>query len=315
MSDRYTATEWATMEGGHSLDTPKQEPTFLEELHEARMTRNASNIKVLTYTDCCERTYLTLLVLEILRRFPNMAGIAAGYAKKTGIHDSYKRFRMSSTDLYNFVYFISGPDEAQDKLKDPKAAKVLKQRTTMPLMAFNRYISKLAIGTAPSANDQEVLIRIESALKITNSDYKAIRREIYGFNQISTASKKKAVTRLLMACRAKLRSSDIIQYLEELSARRDLETYRVTDPEPTISTPDIDVTGKDLMGYRYLVGSKNIMLTKKFLELAKDGKSVPANILQAYMPAIVMLDNIVKGGPGFVQMLRTLENRAKKTPK
>jgi len=49
--------------------------------------------------------------------------------------------------------------------------------------------------------------------------------------------------------------------------------------------------------------------------LAKDNKSVPANILQAYLPAIIMVDNIVKGGPGFVQMLRTLENRAKKTPK
>ena len=57
------------------------------------------------------------------------------------------------------------------------------------------------------------------------------------------------------------------------------------------------------------------MLTKKFLELAKNNKSVPANILQAYMPAIVMIDNIVKAGPGFVQMLRTLENRAKNAPK
>ena len=82
-----------------------------------------------------------------------------------------------------------------------------------------------------------------------------------------------------------------------------------------MSVPDIDVTGKDLAGYRYLVGAKNLMLTKKFLQLAKDNKSVPANILQAYLPAIIMIDNIVKGGPGFVQMLRTLENRAKKTPK
>ena len=31
------------------------------------------------------------------------------------------------------------------------------------------------------------------------------------------------------------------------------------------------------------------------------------------MPAIIMLDNIVKGGPAFIQMLRALENRAKKT--
>ena len=78
--------------------------------------------------------------------------------------------------------------------------------------------------------------------------------------------------------------------------------------------PDIEVTGKDLAGYRYLVGSKNLMMTKKFLELAKDGKSIPPQMVQAYLPAITMIDNIVKAGPGFVQMLRTLENRAKKTP-
>ena len=121
------------------------------------------------------------------------------------------------------------------------------------------------------------------------------------------------VTRLLLAARAKLRSSDIIEYLEKLSAERDLEVYRITDPEPKVSVPDINVTGQDLAVYARLVGSKNLMLTKKFLELAKDGKSIPASVVQAYLPAIVMLDNIVKGGPSFISLLRTLENRAQNT--
>ena len=51
------------------------------------------------------------------------------------------------------------------------------------------------------------------------------------------------------------------------------------------------------------------------LELAKDGKSIPANVLQAYMPAIIILDNIAKGGAGFVQALRALENRAQNSRK
>ena len=99
---------------------------------------------------------------------------------------------------------------------------------------------------------------------------------------------------------------------------RDFQTpvkvSKITETPIRISMPDIDVTGRDLSGYRYLVGAKNLMLTKKFLELAKDGKPVPAPMIQAYMPAITMIDNIVKAGPGFVQMLRTLENRAKKSP-
>jgi hypothetical protein len=289
---------------------------FIKELHEARLTRQGGALKTLTYTDCCERAYLTMLILEVLRKFPNMAAYAHGYAKKTSGHDNYNHFRMSSTDLYNFIYFIVGDKDALDKLKDPGAASIMRRSTQFPLMAFNRYVSKLKMGGAGNAQqDQQTFINIESALKITNSDYKAVRRNVFSFSSLSSNSKKQLVTRLLLAARAKLRNSDIIQYLEELSAERDLEVYKVSDPEPKVSIPDIAVTSQDMAGYLRLVGSKNLMLTKKFLELAKDGKSIPANILQAYIPAIIILDNIAKGGAGYVQALRALENRAKNSRK
>ena len=289
---------------------------FIKELHEARLTRQGGALKTLTYTDCCERAYLTMLILEVLRKFPNMAAYAHGYAKKTSGHDNYNHFRMSSTDLYNFIYFIVGDKDALDKLKDPGAASIMRRSTQFPLMAFNRYVSKLKMGGAGNAQqDQQTFINIESALKITNSDYKSVRRNVFSFSSLSSNSKKQLVTRLLLAARAKLRNSDIIQYLEELSAERDLEVYRVNDPEPKVSIPDIAVTSQDMAGYLRLVGSKNLMLTKKFLELAKDGKSIPANVLQAYIPAIIILDNIAKGGAGFVQQLRALENRAQKSRK
>ena len=289
---------------------------FIKELHEARLTRQGGALKSLTYTDCCERAYLTMLILEVLRKFPNTAAYAHGYAKKTSGYDNYNHFRMSSTDLYNFIYFIVGDKDALDKLKDPGAASVMRKNTQFPLMAFNRYVSKLKLGGAGlPQQDQQTFINIESALKITNSDYRSIRRNVFSFQSLSSNSKKQLVTRLLLAARAKLRNSDIIQYLEELSAERDLEVYKVNDPEPKVSIPDIAVTSQDMAGYLRLVGSKNLMLTKKFLELAKDGKSIPANVLQAYIPAIIILDNIAKGGAGFVQALRALENRAKNSRK
>ena len=288
---------------------------FIKELHEARLTRQGGALKSLTYTDCCERAYLTMLILEVLRRFPNSAPYAHGYGKKTASHDNYKHFRMSATDLYNFVYFIIGDDDALNKLKDPGAARRMRTSVQFPTLAFNRYVSKLSTGTVSSLNDQQTFLNIESALKISNSDYKAVRRNIFSFQSLSKNSKKQLVTRLLHAARAKLRNSDIIQYLEELSAEGDLEVYKVNDPEPKVSIPDIAVTGADMAGYLRLVGSRNLMLTKKFLELAKNGKSVPANVLQAYMPAIIILDNIAKGGTGFVNALRALENRAQNSRK
>ena len=284
---------------------------FLAELHEARMTRDSNNQKVLTYNDCCERLYLSILSLELLRRFPQFAPFAHGYAKKTTDRDSYKHFRMYATDLYNFAHFVTGDEETMQKLKDPQGAWAVRQRTTLPIMAFNRYLINLASGRASSMNDQETLMRIESALHIVNTDYKDIRRNIFNFNRLATFDKKKVATRLAFAVRAKLRSSDIIEYVEKLLAIRDLETAKVSDPEPTISTPDVIVQGRDLALYRYLVGTKNLILAKKIIEMAKSGQSIPKNIIQGYMPAIEMLDNIVKGGPAFISMLRALEKRAK----
>ena len=284
---------------------------FLAELHEARMTRDSNNQRVLTYTDCCERLYLSMLVLQLLRQYPQFAPVASGYAKKTIDKDNYKHFRAYNTDLYNFAYFVTGDEDAIKKLKDPTSAMAKREKTTLPTMNFNRYLSNLSIGKATTMDDQQVFARIENSLSITNSDYRDIRRNIFNLNRLATGDKKKVVTRLLFAVRAKLRSSDIIEYLEKLAAVRDLESAKVTDPEPTVSIPDITVTGRDLALYKYLVGSKNLMMTKKFLELAKDGKSIPQQFVQAYLPAITTIDNIVKGGPAFVSMLRALEKRAK----
>jgi len=283
---------------------------FLTELHEARMTRDSGNQRVLTYTDCCERLYLTMLTLELLRRYPQFAPVAHGYAKKTTDRDSYKHFRMYATDLYNFAYFVQGDTTALEKLKDPKAALKMRTRTTLPAMAFNRYLIALSSGRTSTINDQKVFLDIESALHIANTDYKAVRRNIFNLDRLATADKKKTVTRLLYAVRAKLRSSDIIEHLEALAAVRDLETAKVRDPEPTVSIADISVTAKDLGFYRYLLGTKNLMLAKKFIELAKDGKPIPPQMVKAYMPAIKSIDNIVKAGPAFISMLKALERRA-----
>jgi len=115
----------------------------------------------------------------------------------------------------------------------------------------------------------------------------------------------------MYAARAKLRSADIIDDLSKITAIKDLETARVSDPEATVSTPDITVTSKDLILYRQLVGAKNQMLAKKFIEFAKSGSAIPPQYAQAYLPIIKMIDEIVDGGSSYVQLLRSIHKRAK----
>jgi len=286
---------------------------FVSSLFEARMTRDSSDQKVLTYTDCSERLYLTLLILQLLNQYPTYRQLASKYARDTK-HSNYDRFRMYSTDLYNFVYFVTGNEEALNKLKDPESAKAMRKKSSFPTMAFNRYLMALQQGLiAPSI--MQVFLNIENGLRISNTDYKNIRRNVFLFNSITEREKQNLVTRLLHAARAKLRSSDIIEYLEKLASDRNLETGRVDDREPTISIPDISTQGRDLAMYRYIVGGSNLVATKRFIDLALNGKSIPGSLVQAYLPAIKMIDDIVKAGPSFVSVLKALQSRAQKSRK
>jgi len=313
MTDKFTAAQWAEIEGGHEV-TPVQEESysFLRDLHESRMTKDNGNAKKLTYTDCGERMYLTLLALETMRQYPDFKAYVQRYAKKTAGFEQHKMYRIMGTDLYNFTYFLVGDSGAQDKLKDPESAKRLRATTKLPTAAINRYINALASGKQP-VQVSNMFQAIETAIKVTNSDYKAIRRNLMNFARLTKAEKRLISTRLIFAVRAKLRSSDIIEDFEKFAAIKNLEKASVIDPEPTISTPDLSTTGAELALYRYLVGDRNLALTKKFLEQAKDGKAASANMVAAYLPAIKMIDDIVKGGPAMVQQLRAVHKRAKKT--
>jgi hypothetical protein len=158
-----------------------------------------------------------------------------------------------------------------------------------------------------------LLIKLEADLNITNSDYKAIRRALAKYSSTSMQEKKKIVTRLLIAARAKLRTSDLIDEFSKLAADNNLETSAVVDNEPTVSKPDLGMSAKDASLYRYLVGTQNLAQARKFLELASQGRSIPNTMVQAYLPVIKMIDDIVQAGPTYVQHLRVLQQRAKKT--
>jgi hypothetical protein len=287
---------------------------FIEEIHEARMTRDASNARVLTYTDCCERLYLSLLIVELLRRFPRYSSSVADYASRTTRYANYNSFKAGGTDLYNFIYFVSGPPEAQDKLKNPGAAKEMRKRTYFSTAQVNGYLTSIGHGNNPN-NALSILLSAEQSLNITNSDYKTLRRTIHNFDNLSTTEKKKNVTRLLYATRAKLRSSDIIDDLEKLAVEGNFETGLVKDNEPTISLPDIPLDSKDVTNYKFLVGTKNLMLAQKFIDLASKKASVPGNYIVGYLPIIKMVHDIVRAGPAFINQLRVLHKRAQKSTK
>ena len=283
---------------------------FIKGLHESRMTKDDGNSRKLTYSDCMERLYLSLLVLETLRQFPEFRVFVKTYTTKTAGFELYKYYRIMGTDLYNFVYFLVGPTSAQSKLKDPGAAAKLKKEIRVPTSDINRYINSLKNGKEPTLLTK-MFTELESSLRIKNTEYKSVRRSLLNFERLNKQEKRVMVTKLLYAVRAKLRNSDLIDDFEKLAAIKDLEKASVKDNQPTISTPDISTSNDQMALYRYIVGAENKQMTKKFIEHALSNQGASSSMIKGYLPAIKMLDDIISGGPAYIQQLRSLQKRAK----
>jgi|TARA_B110000977_G_scaffold104406_1_gene136250 hypothetical protein len=316
MTDRYTALEWAAIEGGHDVSPSEPKFAFFTDLHEARMTRDENNQRQLTYTDVCEKLYLSLCILDLVYKYPMNKRDAVQYANKTSGYPNYTVFRGSATDLHNLIYFATGDSAAMAKLKDPDKAAALRKSRTVPLMKLNRYLSAMAYGREMSSSDKAFLLNMESELGVDNTEYKRTRRDIMNWDKLPGVERRKAATRLLLASRAKMRNSDLHPILERLVADKNLETmYGVQDNEPKISSPD-KANSNEVIMYKYLYGEQtiNFPLIKQFLDRAERGETIPAHLVKAYAPAIKMLDEIVKAGPQYTNMVKIAYNRAKNKP-
>jgi hypothetical protein len=62
---------------------------------------------------------------------------------------------------------------------------------------------------------------------------------------------------------------------------------------------------------RLLVGSQNFAKAKRALEMARAGKSVPANFMEGLFPLLDLLENVMSGSIANTRVLQQLDKRAK----
>lgn len=287
---------------------------FIKELQESRMTRDARNQRLLTYTDCKEKAYLTILCLQAMRYYRKHKTDAMKYAYKTVMFREYNRFRIDSTDLYNLYHFITGDEKALKKLKNPGAAAKERRTTVISVGKLNGFLRRMASGDSVTAEDIKALALIESDLDISNPHYREIRRRLNTFDTDTTSERKTTITRLLFAARSKLSDSDVMPMFSKFAGDNNLEDFNATDPEPKISTPD-QMGMADVQMYRLLLPVNSLPFVSRFLNMITKGKTIPANIAASYYPLVMMVHDIVKAGPAYIDQLKILHNRAKKARK
>lgn len=287
---------------------------FIKDLQESRMTRDARNQRLLTYTDCKEKAYLTILCLQAMRYYRKHKTDAMKYAYKTVMFREYNRFRIDSTDLYNLYFFITGDETALKKLKNPEAAAKERRTTVISVGKLNGFLRRLASGDSVTAEDIKTLALIESDLDISNIHYREIRRRLNTFDSDSQAERKTTITRLLFAARSKLSDGDVMPMFSKFAGDNNLEDFNATDPEPKISTPDTMGMASVQM-YRLLLPVNSLPFVSRFLNMISKGKTIPANIASSYYPLVMMIHDIVRAGPAYIDQLKILHNRAKKARK
>ena len=275
---------------------------FLQYVSEGRVVRRQSDLQRYTFQEITERIYLSFLTLTLLRSFEQTKGFVKSYATDTLAYGSFERVRSTSNDLHNMMAVVAGDIEITKKLANKNAAMALRQRQTVPVLAIRRYLRDFRGSYA-------FLTKLESALGITNIDYKNLRRAISDYSNLDTKRKKATTTRLLQALRAKLSGTDLQRKAQEFADKQKLELDNVVDAERTV--PGQTLTPDEMTGYRVLVGAANVRRAKVAAEMVRQGRAVPAPIMQAYAPVVRMIDDIVKGGYTFVRLLQNLHDRAK----
>ena len=276
---------------------------FLKYVSERRVVRRQSDLQRYTFQEITERIYLSFLALSLLKNFDQTIGFVKTYANQTLAYGSFDRVRTTSNDLHNMLAVVAGDPSIVQKLGNKNAAMALRQRQIVPVLAIRRYLRTFK-------DSYSFLTQLESALGISNLDYKNLRRAISDYQKLDGRRKKATTTRLLQALKAKLSGTDLQRKTQEFADKQKLELDNVIDAERSV--PGKELTADEMSAYRLLVGATNVRRAKVAVDLVRQGKAVPAPIMSAYAPIIKMIDDIAKGGYTFVRLIQSIHDRAKK---
>ena len=107
---------------------------------------------------------------------------------------------------------------------------------------------------------------------------------------------------------AKMLKNDVNE--EELTERHSYDGIKARQVDDKQSEWGFDPKG--LTALRMLVGSAGMARAKRAMEMAKQGRAVPAVYMTSFIPLIDILDDIMRSGMANVQVLKNLDKRAKK---
>ena len=227
MEKKYTANEWAQIEGGHTIEekTSSLNLSIIGDLNESKLFRTRQQAQTTDARDMIDFAFLNMLTLQLLYSEYETAPIAKAYAAKTAQYQGFSNYQQAGSDLYialNSVLTgnVGGDDNAMIQLK----------KLNVPYNKIKDYLLKVGSGQ-PFPNTAGFLFNLERGLDISDSNYRELRRSIANWNTLDTFKKQLVVTRLLQFYRTKAIRSELYTILNDFAKRKNLELKNVKNAE------------------------------------------------------------------------------------
>jgi len=226
---KYTASEWALMEGGHEMPNKESKFGFVKDLNESRQYRTRQAIQRSNAREIVDHAFLDLITLWILYNEFDMAPIAIHYARKTMMYGDFRNYRQSGTDLYMTLHLIQSKNA--DTLAGDSADNALLQRINLPQTQLKVFLNGLKMNSLERGVARQTLQLLERKLNITTSSYRSVRRLAQDWPVINESQRALVVTRLLQFYRTHARRSELFGFLQDLARTKKLEIRNAHNAE------------------------------------------------------------------------------------
>ena len=223
MEQKYTASEWAQIEGGHTVETSvKSQYSFVRDLNESKMFRTRQQATSTNTRDMADFAFLNILTLYILYNEYEYAPLAKNYAAETIKYRNFDTYRQSANDLYVALNNIKSGNSAADRIQVAKL--------NIPDVKLRQFLVQMSQGQ-PIKNAPSFMLQLERGMDIQESNYRSIRRLVQEWPTLTNAQKSLVITRLVYFYRTKAIRSELFQAIKQLAAHKGWEIKDTGNPE------------------------------------------------------------------------------------
>ena len=203
---------------------------IIDQITESTLISSVDQLKKYDAREIADLIFLYFVALQILKSTFESAPFAIDYANHTRA-GSFDIFPRTGTDLNILIHTLFGKNNifTKNMLKNQKASDVLISKLRFNVSKAKSWLSN--VRKVNENSDNRFLLKIESDLQISVSNYKSVRRLATEWNSIDHSARQLAMTRLLQAFRAKAPRSELLPALEKVSKQKNLFLKGAGNPE------------------------------------------------------------------------------------